>query len=156
VRLVEPFKSAQVFYFWKGPLSPTGDGGVAEGSRTYYKKVKRGWFKKRIVLMVWNTSGEWRKSAHPEAPAHLACGGIVIEFGKSKKERLQLQVEDAVEKRLDADDRAWSREQKLFVAKRAIARDKMVFTDRAKKMVLDNSTVPALIDGFISKHRGDA
>ena len=53
MKLVEPFKSAQVFLFWAAQGSPHNDAGITTGNRIYYKKVKKGFFKKRVVLMVF-------------------------------------------------------------------------------------------------------
>jgi hypothetical protein len=149
MKLVEPFKSAQHFFFWKGGCS---NDIAQDGDRVYYKVVKKGIFFRKCVLMVWKLGLEkWKPSAHPEPPTRSAYDEVLIEVDDNQ--RLQLQKEAHSEKSLSKDDRDWNREQTIFIAKKAIQRNRRALSDRERQASLDNNNVDKVIDAFIRKNR---
>jgi hypothetical protein len=151
MKLVEPFKSAQSFFFWKGGCS---NDITQDGDRTYYKVVKKGFFFRKRVLLVWKQlSKKWKPSSHLIPPLSSAYEGVLIEIEDEKKKRLQLQKEDFSERNLSKEDRDWSREQALFIAEKAVQRNRRLHSDKERREALKNNNVDKVIDAFIHKNR---
>lgn len=151
MKVVEPFKSAQCYFFWKGGCA---DDITRDGDRTFYKRVKKGIFFKKQVLLVWKQEFKaWRPSSHKTPPVRLAYEGIILEI--ADKDRLQLQRDTRSEKNLSAEDREWNREQTLFVARKTVLSNARAAHDKNLKESLNNNNVDKILDGFIRRNKGD-
>jgi hypothetical protein len=149
MKLVEPFRSAQWFFFWKGGCA---DDITQDGDRTFYKAVKRGIFFKKRVLLVWKQELEkWKPSSHKKPPTRLAYEGMVIEI--DDKDRMQIQEDTLSEQNLSEDDRERAREQAFFVARKAVINRNRAAHERSRRESFKNNNTDKQIDAFIRKNR---
>jgi len=113
-KLVEPYKSAECYIFWKGACHTPG---ISHDKRVWYKKVRGILFWKK-KLLTWHPIDEkWRASAHFTIPRDM---GEIIKIENSERKALQNQV--GIEQELSPEDLAWAREQQAFIRREAAKR----------------------------------